>query len=336
MSDLNRNNNVLRTLQLFNEINNIANEYGHSSNYGTNLPPNASTNQQPDLLSIMHQYNLNMETYNNNIRDYQYNISLYLRTLIANAEQPSLQRPRTRARPRYTWANPTGGRNQLFQNLYQFFDNVHVFPTQTQIVNATERTVYSENNDNRITQCPISLDDFQEGEPVIRIRHCGHTFQENAIMNWFQSNTRCPVCRYDIRDYHPTTETTQEPNAETTNNENNVTDDFHDVENPLQPISEEEDEEIPPLLPTTTSMPRQRDSQPYSSSFSIPTPLRQQSASGTSSRPNSVNTIISSLTNNLGGIIQEYLNENDVQFDISNNVATFDLPVYFYEFQRRA
>ena len=171
---------------------------------------------------------------------------------------------------------------------------------------------------------------------MIQIRHCGHTFQEHAIMNWFQSNTRCPVCRYDIRDYHPTTENNQESNRETTNNANNATDDFHDVENPLQPMSEEEDERIPPLLPTSASIPRQRESQPYSSSFSIPTPLRQQSASGTSSRPNSVNTIISSLTNNLGGIIQEYLNENDVQFDVSNNIASFDLPIYFYEFQRRA
>ena len=39
------------------------------------------------------------------------------------------------------------------------------------------------------------------GEQVFQIKHCGHNFRENALRNWFRTNVRCPVCRYDIRDY---------------------------------------------------------------------------------------------------------------------------------------
>ena len=50
-------------------------------------------------------------------------------------------------------------------------------------------------------RCPITLEDFQENETVCQIKHCRHTFKEQSLRNWFQNNVRCPVCRYDIRDY---------------------------------------------------------------------------------------------------------------------------------------
>ena len=33
------------------------------------------------------------------------------------------------------------------------------------------------------------------------ILYCGHLFSPNELANWFQSNVRCPICRYDIREY---------------------------------------------------------------------------------------------------------------------------------------
>jgi hypothetical protein len=33
------------------------------------------------------------------------------------------------------------------------------------------------------------------------IRHCRHIFNTNSLISWFNSNCKCPVCRYDIRDY---------------------------------------------------------------------------------------------------------------------------------------
>jgi hypothetical protein len=79
-------------------------------------------------------------------------------------------------------------------------EDVRVRPTNEQINRATEGLVYSSDMIFINTQCPISLDEFVEGELVRRISHCGHTFREAAINRWFETNVRCPVCRHDIRD----------------------------------------------------------------------------------------------------------------------------------------
>ena len=47
------------------------------------------------------------------------------------------------------------------------------------------------------------MEDFVEGDRLIQIIPCGHAFKDEPIINWFQEHVRCPVCRYDIRDYTP-------------------------------------------------------------------------------------------------------------------------------------
>ena len=49
--------------------------------------------------------------------------------------------------------------------------------------------------------CPISLVPFRAGDEICRIRHCNHSFKKHYILEWFRYNVRCPVCRYDIREY---------------------------------------------------------------------------------------------------------------------------------------
>ena len=34
------------------------------------------------------------------------------------------------------------------------------------------------------------------------IQHCGHRFHASCIDQWFQHSSRCPMCRYDIREYN--------------------------------------------------------------------------------------------------------------------------------------
>ena len=46
------------------------------------------------------------------------------------------------------------------------------------------------------------MDEFNDTDMVTVIRHCGHIFHTENIMNWFSSHCNCPVCRYDIRDYN--------------------------------------------------------------------------------------------------------------------------------------
>jgi Leucine-rich repeat (LRR) protein len=44
-------------------------------------------------------------------------------------------------------------------------------------------------------QCPISLEDFTEGESIIQIKTCGHYFKINPIQIWYDKNQTCPLCR---------------------------------------------------------------------------------------------------------------------------------------------
>lgn len=88
---------------------------------------------------------------------------------------------------------------QLFQS---FLQPVEIYPTQSQIEAATRRVRYCDIARPINTQCPISMDEFNDNDMITVIRHCGHTFHTEHLMNWFRTNCRCPVCRYDIREYN--------------------------------------------------------------------------------------------------------------------------------------
>ena len=47
--------------------------------------------------------------------------------------------------------------------------------------------------------CPITLEDFEPGENVIKIKVCGHVFREAALRSWFERHNLCPVCRRNIQ-----------------------------------------------------------------------------------------------------------------------------------------
>jgi hypothetical protein len=54
------------------------------------------------------------------------------------------------------------------------------------------------------TRCAISLEDFEEGDAITQIIECGHIFKVEHIMRWFERQTKCPVCRYNLRHTMPT------------------------------------------------------------------------------------------------------------------------------------
>lgn len=77
-----------------------------------------------------------------------------------------------------------------------FFDAVPVVPSPQQIAAATERNVEVPAE----TNCSICQEELRTGT---RLRACQHTFHEQCIDQWLQMNTRCPVCRHDVRDLQP-------------------------------------------------------------------------------------------------------------------------------------
>jgi Ring finger domain len=112
--------------------------------------------------------------------------------------------------------------NHILPNLYP------VNLTNEQIAAATETLEYSPGEYTH-TVCPISLEEFVEGEQVCRITHCGHMFREAAIRNWFRRNVRCPVCRYDIRRGNPTVPANDEPIAPAPEPEQNITNSMEQI-----------------------------------------------------------------------------------------------------------
>lgn len=90
--------------------------------------------------------------------------------------------------------------NTLFDTsgnvMRSFFDPVQVAPTREQITDAVDDNVVVTE-----TNCAICQDSVTS---ATRIRACEHCFHSNCIREWFTMNTRCPVCRHDIRDLHPT------------------------------------------------------------------------------------------------------------------------------------
>ena len=96
--------------------------------------------------------------------------------------------------------------NTAFTNLFQsFIEPVLVYPTISQIEIATRRALYRDIVAPMNNSCPISMDNFNDNDTVTIIRHCGHIFNGDELNTWFQSNCRCPVCRYDIRNFNRNT-----------------------------------------------------------------------------------------------------------------------------------
>lgn len=96
-----------------------------------------------------------------------------------------------------------------------FLEPVNVCPTQQQIDAATRNVRYGDIVRPTNQSCPITLDTFNDNDEVTFIRHCSHVFNTPAINNWFRTNCRCPVCRYDIRTYDsPHNETEEQEGSE--------------------------------------------------------------------------------------------------------------------------
>ena len=85
-----------------------------------------------------------------------------------------------------------------------FFQDVVVRPTQEEISSATQEISFEDINKNGDTTeelvCPIDLCPITNDDDIIQIKHCKHIFKKDNIMIWFQNNTKCPNCRYDIRE----------------------------------------------------------------------------------------------------------------------------------------
>ena len=72
-------------------------------------------------------------------------------------------------------------------------------PTADLMTSETSRYLFRDIENPLNTDCPIRLDPFEPNSEVVRINRCGHIFNRTELGNWFRTNTRCPLCRTELR-----------------------------------------------------------------------------------------------------------------------------------------
>lgn len=80
-----------------------------------------------------------------------------------------------------------------------WLDPVIIRPTNQQIEAGTHTFMIADMSTEASECCAICQEDFISGAAVRRLNVCRHLFHRHCIDRWFNSNVRCPVCRYDIR-----------------------------------------------------------------------------------------------------------------------------------------
>ena len=95
--------------------------------------------------------------------------------------------------------------NNGIENLLNSLEPVTIRPTEEQIQNACEDIPFGSIHNPTNISCPINLTSFTGESMVTQIIFCGHCYVPSALRTWFNSNVRCPLCRYDIRIYNPLT-----------------------------------------------------------------------------------------------------------------------------------
>jgi len=249
-----------------------------------------------NLDNVMFQYTDNMRQYNDNMRKYL--------DIIANRERVYSQNS-NRNEYTYYYSPPVRPVNSIFSSLFptprraNSLQDVIVRPTREQILEATEIISFDENATNNNTNCPITLEPFINGEPVCQIKHCSHLFKQSALNDWFRRNVRCPVCRYDIRDY------VNEESEDEIENENN-----------------EYSEIVEELLNETI----QQQSQTPSNERQNRIPSTQRLST---QRPSTQNSFTRNLTNAIRGFVNSELANlpNDLNNVASELLYTFDIPL---------
>ena len=108
----------------------------------------------------------------------------------------------------------TGSTTRDIHFLYTFYEPVAIYPSAEQLQHGLGNTVFSLIESPLNNSCPITMERFEDNSNVSVILGCNHIFNPSQIRNWFRSNCRCPVCRYDIRDYRRNAVSSEETKEE--------------------------------------------------------------------------------------------------------------------------
>lgn len=281
-----------------------------------------SNNQTINLLNqIIIDYNDNINYYNSNMRhlinsitrivdteythhsNYGSNISdhssMFTRRRSLSSQNPPQLQQRLAPQPVY---NNLGYQIFPWFSQRRTFQDVVVRPTQEQIDTACEYYTYEESMAENT--CPISLVPFRAGDEICRIRHCRHSFKKHYILEWFRYNVRCPVCRYDIREYLNHLDLSN----------NNIERNYSSDES-----TGTESGSVPPSSTSATS-----DSPP--STRRNYNPYRSENTNNTTNNRNS--NVFQRFGSSLETFLTQELNNMNLNDSVSELLYSFDIPIH--------
>jgi len=200
------------------------------------------------ILEIVRGYTSSIQQYNRNmdrvLRMLESELYDQRNTARTGVEEPELPTRSSSAENRPTSQRGLNADFSFWLNPFSLYrrtaDTAGLTPAQIDSVVCQRTYRVSEFPENRV--CPISLDDFAEGESILELRECRHVFKPAELRRWLERHDCCPVCR---RNVHPAIQR----NANST-------------PNPNPNVEEEEgegDDVPPPLLEPETSHESVRD-----------------------------------------------------------------------------
>ena len=205
----------VRNNQVNNQMNNQIHRFNEPIINNTSIPaPSMTNNMHRNNNSNRNRRNNNSRTTTRNVRHRTTNNR---NTNFNNGLYSGLLRPDNTLHTVFTGTtNPMNinnerlGDNRGFSEIFlqainglNNLESVPIYPTDEQINTACEDVSFNIISNPINNSCPINLERFTINSTVTQILYCGHCYDPTALRRWFRTNVRCPICRYDIRNYNP-------------------------------------------------------------------------------------------------------------------------------------
>lgn len=142
-----------------------------------------------DYNQVNREYNSNMTEYNRNFNQ--------LLNLVSNQSFINRVDSRRNTRNREQLETEILGAYLAQLNQQIIRERREMSGLNEEQINSTTEIVEYDGSMNEIF-CPITHEEFEVGEEVCRITHCGHYFKTSSIRRWLRRNTICPVCRHNL------------------------------------------------------------------------------------------------------------------------------------------
>jgi len=278
----------------------------------------------PSMTNNMHRNNnsnRNRRSTNTNTRNVRHRPTYNRTTNVQNGLYSGLHRPNDMFNTLFTGSTeaPSNvnndelstdrGLSELFLQAINGLTNlesVPIFPTNQEINTACEDVSFNTISNPINSSCPINLERFTNNSTVTQILYCGHCYEPSALRTWFRSNVRCPICRYDIRNYNPM-DIIRNPYRRILRNPN-----LRPVERPNNQSSVTEPIIVPSLQPTPNSEPTNTPNSEPTSDINIESTILNDTDLSLSSLPENYN-ILHQNDN------EEIINEEHTVNDFNNN-----------------